>query len=382
MKNVKFLILIAALLLVFLYLCFGREILFSSKSVQKLNILNSKHNIPEAESLALSFVMQHMSGPQLSIYTNYLNTGRGNDEIASGQDVLLESQGLLLLYLLNHDEKESFDLCLDWTVDNLYLGNGMFSWVKRKTSKAGNSSALIDDFRILRALTCAYEKWNDDRYLVLTKDVSSAILSNSTLGGRLVDFYDLSSKDRADYITISYLDLYTMEKLAYYDAKWEDVYSDSLELVRNAKIDGTGLYMFQYDLGEKSFGKDEEINLIQSLYVMLHLKEAGQFDKEGINWIWDQYEKFGKLYAVYSSSTLKPLSDIESTALYALAARLFYLSGDMEKAQTLLLECEKFQVKNKNSEIYGSFGNEVNLEVYSFDNLQYILSSSIIYSSD
>jgi len=380
MKNIKSLILIAALfLLIIPFLRLGSELSFLPKNLQKQDILKADLQIPEIEKQALFFMALHMSGPQLSIYTNYLNANSYKDTIASGEDILSESQGLFLLYLLNRDKKDYFDLCLHWTVNNLYMDNGMFSWVKRKTSKSEKINALIDDLRIVRALISAYEKWGDERYLKLAKKAAGAIKKYNTQGLIPLDFYDIATKYKANCITVSYLDLYTMKNLAVFDSRWKDIYSNSCEVIKKAKIEGTGLYKFQYDLDKKAYMVDEEISLIQSVYAMLHLEEVGQSDKQGIEWIWNQYKKHSKLYAAYSSKTFEPVSDIESTALYALTARLLYLSGDIKRAETLLKECEKFRVYKKDSEIYGSFGNDVSMEVNSFDNLQYILSSSMIF---
>ncbi|KPU45261.1 endo-1,4-D-glucanase [Oxobacter pfennigii] len=382
MKSIKFIIPIIVLLFLLMpYLVFEREMSFLPRNVQKQDILKTDMNIPEAEKKALSFLVESMSGPQLSIYTNYLNTSGDKSNTASGQDILSESQGLLLLYMLNRNIKEHFDLCLHWTVNNLYINKGSFSWIKRKTSESEMTTALIDDLRIARALILAYEKWQDDRYLKLVRKLSSAMLKYNIQDLMPLDFYDFASRNKANCITISYADLYTMKKLALFDSRWEKVYTNSYELIKNAAFEGTGLYMFQYDFDKMAYSIDEDISLIQSVCVMLHQQETGQQNKQGTDWIWEQYLKHGKLFAVYSSSTFEPATDIESTALYALVARLFYESGDIQKAQIFIKECEKFQVGNEESEIYGAFGNDMNLEVYSFDNLEYILSSSIIFSN-
>ncbi|TCO69368.1 glycosyl hydrolase family 8 [Marinisporobacter balticus] len=373
--------------LIFIVLVFIFTIIYAigsqiTLSLKPKNYSVSIENIPAREKKALEFITQRISGTELSVYTNYINRKSNEEVVATGKDILSESQGLLLLYLLNRDKKEYFDVCLDWTVNNLYLDNGIFAWMKTKSSQIKNTNALIDDLRIVRALILANKKWENKKYLKYIQKSSKALLTYNVKDNMHLDFYDNGFKSKSNIITISYLDLYTMKELTNVDFKWNKVYENSYELVKNSKIKGTGLYKFQYNLDQHIYTTSNEISLIQSIYTMVHLAEIGEYDIEGINWIWDEYEKYGKIFATYSYETYEPMSDIESTALYALIARLFYLKGEYHKAERILNECEKFQVMNSNSEIYGGFGNEYNKEIYSFDNLQYILSSSIIHKKN
>ncbi|SKC86207.1 glycosyl hydrolase family 8 [Maledivibacter halophilus] len=353
--------------------------LFLSNITREKNIIYDELTIPKPEKEALKFLAKKMSGPDFSIYTNYINKESDNSIIATGKDVLSESQGLFLLYLLNRNKKEAFDTCFNWTLDNLYLDNGLFSWIKRKDEKKEKINALIDDLRIIRTAILASEKWNEDSYLKYIKNTSKSLLLNNTKDFTPIDFYDLNTGSKSDYITISYLDLYTMKKLISVDSEWKEIYSSSYNILKGGKIKNTGLYKYQYNLNDKEYTLGDNINLIQSVYAMIHLAEVGHYDKDGMNWLWEAYTKNGKLYAHYCYESFKPVSKIESTALYSLAARLFYLAGENQKAKTLLEESEKFQIINQASKGFGSFGSENNLQIYSFDNLQYILSSSMIY---
>lgn len=341
--------------------------------------LTELDGIPKNENLALTFIAEKMSTENILIYTNYKDRLSEADEISTGEDILSESQGLLLLYLLNRDRKEEFDLTLKSTLDELYLRNNTIAWVKKKKGESANINAYIDDLRIERALILAYEKWGDKSYFNVAKKIQKSLLKHNTEDNKIFDFYDDLNKESSPYITISYLDLYTTKKMSKFDEEWNEIYSRSLELIENAKIDDTGLYEIRYDYEQNDYAKEEQISLIQSVYSMIHLSEVSSGDIEGMNWVYSEYKRHGKLYESYSSLDLNPSSDIESTALYALLARLFYLEGDKEKAVEFLEQCEKFQIRNSDIEIYGAFGDENSEEVYSFDNLQYLLSSSMIY---
>ncbi len=335
--------------------------------------------IPEPEKIALDFVAQKMSGPDFSIYTNYLDKESNRDTIATGKDILSESQGLILLYLLNRNQQVDFDSSLQWTMKNLILSNGIISWKMSKSGKKESTNALIDDLRLLRALILANEKWRDEAYLQSARKLSKTLLTYNTLESSLIDFYDERFQNKSNMITLSYIDLYTMKKMMPMDAEWKQVYDSSYEIINNGKIQGTGLYEYQYFQDQKSYSSKNENCLIQSVYTLLHLAEVGEYDREGLKWLWNEYEKHGKIYVSYSSETYEPVTDVESTALYALAARLFFLANEPQKSEKLLKESQRFQVLNEASDIYGSFGDEQDNTVYSFDNLQYLLSSSFIY---
>ncbi len=366
-----------ALILIIAVIYFSAASFLNLQPKQKEVFENN--DIPKREQKALTFVTEKMSGAKLSVYTNYLNNKNDNPELASGQEILSESQGLLLLYFVNRNEKENFDVCFDWTMKHLLLDNGTFSWLK-KDEQIASTNALIDDLRLARAFLSAYEKWHDEKYLQDINSVSEALLTYNIEVDLPIDFYDLDYGCKSKEISIAYLDLYTMRKLGeQIDSRWKIPYENSLDLMKNAKLEGTGLYRFQYDTEDGTYTDNNEIALVQSAYGMLHLAEVGEYDLEGLDWLWHEYEKFGKIYSTYSSKNYEPVSELESTALYALLARTYYLAGEYQKAETFMEACERYQILNENSAIYGSFGNESNQEVYSFDNLQYLLSSSMIY---
>ncbi|CAH2214547.1 glycosyl hydrolase family 8 [Tepidibacter aestuarii] len=330
------------------------------------------------ERVTLNFLLENMSNNETAIYTNYLDFLNSNEDIAKGKDILSESQGLILLYLLNRDNKDGFDKVLKFSFDKMKLKNNTFAWKIRGNNYISNSNALIDDFRILRALIGAHDKWNDKIYMKYIKDISDALLIYNTKGCIPIDFYDIEYGYKSDAITISYLDIYTINRLKSIDKRWNGIYQNSINIILNSKIDNTPFYAYEYNLLDKRYSNEEQIDLIQNMYTLIHLAEENIIEYKDIEWIYDEFEKYNKLYTLYSCKDFKPSTSTESTALYALTARLFYICKDFEKAQLFLDQCEKFRIIESGSELYGCFGNERNKEVYSFDNLQYLVSSSIL----
>lgn len=332
----------------------------------------------DKERVTLEFLLENMSNNKNAVYTNYLDYLSSDIDIAKGKDILSESQGLILLYFFNRDNKEKFDEALKFSIDNMMLENNTFSWKIREDEYVSNTNALIDDFRILRALILAHDKWNDKIYLEHIQKISNALLKYNTEKGIPLDFYDIEYSYKSDIITICYLDIYTMNKLAQIDKRWNDIYQTSINIILNSKINNTQFYNYEYNLSNKKYSNKEQIDFIQNTYTLIHLAEANIIEYKDIEWMYDEFKKYNKLYTLYSSKDFKPSTNTESTALYALTARLFYICKDFEKAQMFLRQCEEFQITDVDSQLYGCFGNEKNKEVYSFDNLQYLLSISII----
>ncbi|CAH2214651.1 glycosyl hydrolase family 8 [Tepidibacter aestuarii] len=368
MKKLLFLISLCFTLLIFI----NFNLIYNSKKVDNIPIKTSY-----SEYNTLQFILNNMSNSKLGIYTNYLDSKEINIDKATGKDILSESQGLLLLYLLNKDDKHNFDKALKFTIKNLSLKNSTFAWRIREHEFEDNANCLIDDFRILKALILADEKWDDKDYSKKIKKISDGLLKYNTKDDICFDFYDIKNKITSKYTTISYIDLYTLKNLSLLDSRWKNIYESSKNIVLNSKIPNTSLYRYRYDIENKKYVDQKNIDLTQNLYTLIHLAEVDLISSKDIDWIYKEFKKDNKLYSQYSLD-LNPASHIESTAIYSLASRLFYLVDEPKKSQELLNKCTAFQVSRKDSTLYGSFGNEQTKEVYSFDNLQYLLSISLL----
>ena len=368
MKKLLFIISLCATFLFFI----NFSLIDNTKDVANMPIRASY-----SEYKTLNFILNNMSNSKFGIYTNYLNSKDINIDKATGKDILSESQGLLLLYFLNKDDKHNFDKALKFTTKNFSLKNSTFAWRIREHKFKDNSNCLINDLRILRALILADEKWDDKYYSKQIKKISEGLLKYNTKKDICLDFYDIKNKTNSKYTTISYIDLYTLKKLSFLDNRWKKTYENSKNVVINSKISNTIFYQYKYDIENKKYINQKNIDLTQNLYTLIHLAEVNLISSKDVNWIYEEFKKNNKLYSHYSFD-LNPESNIESTAIYSLASRLFYLVDEREKSQNLLNKCNEFKVSSKDSPLYGSFANEQTKEVYSFDNLQYLLSISLL----
>ncbi|GKT32027.1 hypothetical protein ADUPG1_002173, partial [Aduncisulcus paluster] len=86
-----------------------------------------------------------------------------------------------------------------------------------------------------------------------------------------------------------------------------------------------------------------------------------------------ELNRHGKLYSRYDLQG-NPVSDVESTAAYAILGRLAKTAGDDELYKLAIHRMTMYQVQDTDTPIYGGFGDKKTLEVYSYDNLQALLA--------
>ena len=74
-------------------------------------VISDNKNMTEEEQNLLNFVTNDLMSTDYGILTNY-NDEESQGEITKGHSVLSESEGLMLLYYLNRDDRESYDKVL------------------------------------------------------------------------------------------------------------------------------------------------------------------------------------------------------------------------------------------------------------------------------
>ena len=339
------------------------------------NNLNSK-KLPHNEANAISFLNKKMITKNYLVYTDF-NENRSILNLYLKKDNFLsESQGILLQYFLNRNSKHDFDNTLKYTNKTFLLPNNIYSWKSYGIAKE-STNALLDDLRILRAIDDASSKWNDSDYKKLLLNHSKSLYLTNFKNGYPHQFY--SENDfLPDKIPLFYLDIIAIELLAKYYEPYDEVVINSRDILSGALIPNSPKFYTSYNYSTKHYEYDEKINMVEFLYTAIHLQEAGFDISNTIDWLQDEFFKNKKLYLAYDGVTMSPASNLESTAVYALASQLFLLDNKKNIAISLLEKSTDFQV-NSDSVINGSFGNENTLTSFSFDNLQYILSSSLLY---
>lgn len=329
-------------------------------------------SISSEEEKLYTFVSNELIDEQGGVYTNYIDNESKGD-ITKGHDVLSESQGLLLLYYLEKDDKEGFEKTLDYIKENMLLEENLLSW-RVEHGKKSNTSATIDDFRVVKALLLANEKWNNFKYRVLALNISKGIDKNLLDDYIITDFKD--QYDKSKTTTLCYLDLFTLKMLAnlHYNNTWEKVYDKALKIVNDGYIgDQLPLYRKTYYRENMTYD-NENIDSLLSMIVILNKAEVGQDVSKSIEWIRTQFKENGKIFTSYGENDGLAKSEIESTSIYALIVQIANKLNDKEIQTMAMNRMNEFQVKNKSSKVYGAYGEETGVGVYSYDNLNALLA--------
>lgn len=330
---------------------------------------NDNFNPPQ-EKMLFDFIENDLSKSGYGIYTNYLDKSSEGD-ITKGHSVLSESEGLMMLYAVNANNQELFDEHFD-IVKDMRLKNGLISW-RKDGSENSPSSATIDELRIIKALLLANNRWGNFYYKFYAINIGNSLLKHAEENGTLVDYIDNYGKGNTT--TLCYLDLPTMKLLSQVDKKWESIYEKSNSIIENGRIsENLPLYRKVFYEETQKYDEDENIDLLLSTIVILNRIEAGENEDASINWIKEKFKKDGFLVATYDSKSGKATSQVESPSIYSNVALIANYIGDKELFNKAIDKLKYYQIKNKDSVLYGAFGDPKTESVYSFDNLNALLA--------
>lgn len=330
----------------------------------------SNNKVSEREELLINFIDTKLTNKDGGIKTNYKNI-KSEGDITKGDAVLSESEGMMLLYYLERDDIESFNKTLKYIEDYMILPSHLISWRVTGTEKT-KTSATIDDLRIVKALLLANERWGDFKYRKLAISISRAINEDLLDDSLLSDFND--GYNKSDITTLCYIDLPTMKYLSNINYNWKKTYSASLKLLDDGYISSeVPLYRKSYNRKTRKYD-NENVDTLLSLICILNKAEVSQDVSTSVNWLTEKFKKDGAIYSTYNQSTGIEVSDVQSTSIYGLLVRIGSKTGNQDLYNMALKKLKEFQIMNKNSVIYGGYGDTKTLQVYSFDNLNALLA--------
>lgn len=276
-------------------------------------------------------------------------------------------------YAARHQNAELFASLYHFTMKNLDNGTSISYRYTPSTSTIYSVNAAIDDLRIIKSLMLGSITLAEPYYLDVALKLANRFYKTNVSEDYLYDFYDNDLKLRNNSITLCYNDFYTFMELGKTNNKWLKLSKNMLNLVKGGYIsDEFPLFYPRYDYDKKGYEHPEVISMIESLVTIYHLAEVNECPETTLAYLNNLLDK-GTIYATYYLDGT-PSSSIESTAIYALCARIGSVSGDQGLYQKSIDKMNTFQVQNQNSPIYGAFGNPTTYEAFSFDNLMALLA--------
>lgn len=330
---------------------------------------NSPHQVSQREKICFDFFKDEMITQQGGVRTNYLDTPH-NADFATGAEVLSESMGLLMLYAVAIHDEALFKSALGFVEEYMDTGN-MISYRYSAVNGSYHVNAFIDDIRIIRALILAGHEF-DREYSELAKEYADRLYDTNVTNNVVFDMYDDAYGTRNDFITLCYIDLYTIQLLQRYDAKWKKVFASMRNIVMQGYIsDNFPMYAPSYSYASNKY-REGDINMVEASLTALNLALVDECPQSTIRYLKDSI-KNGAIYGLYSSDGKKQ-TNIESTAIYAICALIAKEVQDEEMYNMSIEKMNSLQVMDEKSEVYGAFADPVTLDLYSFDNLMALLA--------
>lgn len=311
----------------------------------------------EREEACFSFITNKMMS-QGGVYTRYLES-ETKGSLAAGHEILAESEGFLLRYAVQRKDEKLYREVKDY-ITGVLQKDGYLSYRVDQKGKQMEVNACVDDLRIIRGL---YE--GGDRELAI--QYAEQLQKTNFKKGFLTDFYTASDKQNADTVTLCYGDLKTMGMMSDELSDWQEIQKNTEKIMLSGYLsDEFPMFQTRYNIKTKKY-TSEDIFMTEALLTTLHLAEVGKCPQKTIDWIEGALNS-GEIYGRYTTDG-EVTDKTESTAIYAICILIGQETGNQTIVARAEKCLEKFQIMEKTSELYGAFGEETDLNVYSFDNL-------------
>lgn len=331
----------------------------------KVNLNSTSVNTPKPEEIqAFQFLQKKMRSSKGIIRYSVESKSPASYGVS-------ESMGQAMEYTALLGDAKLFNEYAAVTDKYFKDSSGYYYWKIDVISKKGETtSALVDDLRIVKAYLIANEKklGNFDKQIEkLAEDIYKFDVDTK---GYPCDFYDGTAKSKANDVSLFYLDVETMEKLSKVNANWSVPHKNAVSILYNMPENQHGFYPQTFKIDTKQYIWPSSINMVENLYTAIDVHNAGKSTSSFVNFLKTQI-KHGKIYNHYNSDGT-PADEDESTAVYALAARLLVLNNELEAGEWCYRRTLDFQISDENA-FAGGFGDSENGLVYAFDQFEALL---------
>lgn len=294
--------------------------------------------------------------------------GAQGSRVVSGQDVLSETQGLLMLYAVQAGDQALFDQAFAY-VRNEMTVSGLTAWIV-SSGEQGRVNAALDDLRILEALSLAEERWGGYRQELAYRE--SALYRRNVQGGHMRDYVNLHQTEPTRTVTLCYLDIAAMERLAGNFPKWSAVAKNAREVLSGGVISAEfPLFYPNYDPVKGQYG-GEQLQMNEALVAVCNAARAGLDCQAAFDWLEEQMLS-GGIFARYDLNG-RPVRGYvyESTATYGLLVQAALSAGRTELARMALARMERTRCFT--APMAGNMGAVSDQTHYTFDLMQTLLA--------
>ncbi|MFC7063698.1 glycosyl hydrolase family 8 [Halobacillus seohaensis] len=335
--------------------------------------LPSKHDPLITED----FIHKWLKNENGTLATYILEGETVDEDLVKGREVLSETIGLWMQYAFEKDDQVLFDKSYQLLHQYFVKKDGFVNW---KLNEKGNSevstNALIDDLRLASILLKASDQWNDKRYKGTASIIIDYVEEYNVNKGVFTDFYEREDKYASEFITLSYIDAKGLKHIESELHLPPNLVDSTISVLSNAPLDN-GFYPKAYNVEEKKYQYDDDINLVDQALIALHQAEFGMGSEEFLQFIKSEMDKNGIIYGVYNRNTKQPAVDYQSPAIYGITIMYCLEVGEHQLANDIYKQMIKFQEGRKGNQYYGGFSIHEG-DTHIFDNLLPLLSKQQI----
>ncbi|QQK81439.1 transcriptional regulator [Salicibibacter cibi] len=301
--------------------------------------------------------------------------------VVSGRETLSETLGLWMSYALDKNDQELFDKIHE-QLHELFLENdGFVHW---KLTEDGESeistNALIDDLRIAEVLLDAYNRWDAEEYLETADLINEYLSSHNVNHGILTDYYDQEENDASSDITLSYIDIQAMNKIAEEEQLNGQVVEETMRVLTEAPLDN-GFYPSSYNVVTETYTFDDEINIVDQAIIAYHYARVGQPSVAFLSFIQEEMDNRGLVRGIYDRETRDPIVQYESPAIYGFLILYLLEINEIELAKEIFERMKAFQVTEESNDYYGGYSIQ-NGDTHIFDNLLPLMAEQQLEQRD
>lgn len=339
----------------------------------------STHHMPDADAFQ-AMIRLTLDGAQAqseAFLRESLMDGSGaicsshsvrDNQVVRGPSILSETQGLMMLYAVRQNDQALFDHLLGYVRDVMTV-NGLAVWRINPDNDA-RVNASLDDLRILEALQLAEEAWGGYEHELSFRE--TALYRCAVRDGHMRDYVELDSRTACQTVTLCYLDVAAMERLAGAYPKWETPASNAREVLANGRISEAFPLYYPRFSPETGRYEGDWLQMNEALVTLYHMAKAGMDCEASLDWLEAQMEQ-GAVYAAYTlDGTPADGYAYESLATYALLVQTAQLCGRDGLASMALARVESKRCFT--APLVGDFGSIADAEHYAFDLIQALLA--------
>ncbi|WP_222126738.1 hypothetical protein [Paenibacillus sp. 32O-W] len=318
------------------------------------------------------FIRRQMINEDGTLKTNLQPRSTESKETAQGAEALSESIGLWLAYALEKNDQMLFEQNVDVLSEHFMEDGG---WIYWKIGQDGpvTTNALIDDLRIMEALYKASGRWSVSKYKELADAIAGSLLKNQLTDEIFTDFYDRASQWTSPVLTLSYLSPSALKEMLKHERLPEPLYNKGIKLLTDLP-ENNGFFPFSYDVSTEQYSYNDEVHLIDLLYVIYHRAQAGVRSDESWLFLKDEFYMHEMLYGRYDADSKQPSVSFESPAVYGLAILCALEFDEDEFARDLYYRMIRYQTRDPDSKWYGGYVDYHTNDTHIFDNLVPLLA--------